>query len=301
MAGDTYGKQSWDEALAIELKFEGGKVDDPVDPGGRTNQGVIQRVYAAYRKSKGLPPRDVYLMENHERDEIYWNNYGKRVRYDELPPGVNIVVVDGAINSGPGQSVKWLQRALGLNADGVLGDITLQATIDYPDHDNLIAKIIAQREKFLRALKTFWRFGKGWISRITQLKRIGQSWAVGSVGPAVVWAPDMNRKATIAQAKPKLSTAPADATAAGGTVSTTLTTVQGTLEPLQGSSHLVDQVLMAILVLGVLATVGGLIWAWYARRKNAELDEALQTEPTSYRGANDNQYVPTEVMEERAA
>lgn len=300
MAGDTYGMASWDEAMAIELRFEGGKDDDPIDPGGRTNQGVIQRVYAAYRRSKGLPVRDVFLMENHERDEIYWNNYGKKVRYDELPPGVNIVVADGGVNSGPGQSIKWLQRALGLNADGVLGDVTLQATIDYPDHDDLIAKIIAQREKFLRALKTFYHFGKGWISRIMQLKKIGQAWARGSVGPAVVWAPNMNKKATIVDAKPKVSTAPADATAAGGTVSTTLTTVQSTLEPLQGNSHLVDQVLMAILVLGVLATAGGLLWAWYARRKNAELEDALDIAPVSYVGSNDNQYVPAEVKAQYA-
>ena len=30
------------------LAFEGGKVDNPNDPGGRTNQGVIQRVYDAF-------------------------------------------------------------------------------------------------------------------------------------------------------------------------------------------------------------------------------------------------------------
>ena len=32
------------------LAFEGGKVDHPNDPGGRTNQGVIQRVYDGGRR-----------------------------------------------------------------------------------------------------------------------------------------------------------------------------------------------------------------------------------------------------------
>lgn len=296
--GDTSGHAAWDEAMAIELKFEGGKDDDPVDPGGRTNQGVIQRVYAAYRKGKGLPVRDVFLMENNERDEIYFENYGKRVRFDELPPGVNIVVLDGGVNSGPAQSIKWLQRALGLSADGVLGTLTMQAVMDYPDHDVLINKIVEQREKFLRALKTFYHFGKGWISRINQLRRIGQAWAMGSVGPVVLWEANMNKKATIVDARPLISTAPADATAAGGTVTTALTTAQQTLAPLQGTSHLIDQLLIGLLVLGGVLTAGGFAYAYWARNRNTTLSEDLGlTIPV---GVNDNELVPFEVKAQYA-
>lgn len=296
---DTFGHAAWDEAMGIELKFEGGKDDDPIDPGGRTNQGVIQRVYAAWRRKKGLPARDVFEMENWERDEIYFQNYGRLVRFDELPPGVNIVVLDGGVNSGPSQSIKWLQRALGLGADGVLGDVTLQRVIEHPDHDVLIAKIIEQREKFLRALKTFYHFGKGWLSRIYQLRKIGQAWAMGSIGPAVIWAANMNKKATIVDAKPKLSTAPADAVTAGGGVSTGLGTVQSTLSPLQGMSSTVDHILTAIIVIGALATVFGFGYAWWVRRKNTALDDALDTAPAPI-GANDNAMVPTEVLTQYA-
>jgi lysozyme family protein len=293
MVGDTFGHQAWDEALAIELKFEGGKDDDPVDPGGRTNQGVIQRVYSSWRIKQGLKSRDVFLMENNERDAIYFQNYGKLVRFDELPPGINIVVLDGGVNSGPGQSIKWLQRALGLGADGVLGDRTMEAIMNHPDHDALIASICEQRMRFLRALKTFYHFGKGWTSRVNQLKRIGQSWAMGSVGPPVQWEPNMNKKATIVDAKPKLSTAPADATAAGGTVTTALSTAQGILEPLSYSSPLVNQILIGIVVLGGIATAAGFAWAYYARNRNKSLEEDLGlTVPV---GVNDNWVVPEEV------
>lgn len=290
--GKTYG---WTDAMKVYLKFEGGKDDDPVDPGGRTNQGVIQREYSAYRRRKGLPNQDVFLMANDERDAIYWEGYGAKIRFNELPPGLDIVLGDGAINSGPSQSVKWVQRALGLGVDGVLGSVTLQAIIDYPDHDDLIAKVIANREAFLRSLKTFWHFGKGWISRTTQLRKIGQSWAMGSIGPAVEWHPNMNKKATIVDAKPKVSTAPADATAAGGTVSTALSTAQATVAPLADASPMLNQVLIAIMVLGALATAGGLLWAWYARRKNNALDEALGLGQARFIGVNDNDNVPHEV------
>jgi hypothetical protein len=43
---------------------------------------------------------------------------------DQLPAGVSYVVFDGAANSGVGQSVKWLQRALGpLYTSGIDGDM----------------------------------------------------------------------------------------------------------------------------------------------------------------------------------
>jgi hypothetical protein len=176
----------------------------------------------------------------------------------------------------------------------VLGDLTLAAVMEHPNHDALIADILAQREKFLRALKTFYHFGKGWMSRVNQLKKIGQSWAMGNVGPPVLWTPNMNKKATLFDAPAKYSTAPADAVAAGGGVSTALSTVQETLAPLQGTSHVVDNVLTAVLVIGVLATAFGFAYAWWVRRKNAELEDALDLASVPM-GANDNQFVPEEV------
>lgn len=54
-------------------------------------------------------------------------HYWSLVKGDSLPPGVSYVVFDGTVNSGVGQSVKWLQRALGIAADGIVGPQTLNA------------------------------------------------------------------------------------------------------------------------------------------------------------------------------
>jgi lysozyme family protein len=45
--------------LPFVLRWERGLVDDPEDPGGRTNQGITQRVYDAWRRRQGLPAQDV--------------------------------------------------------------------------------------------------------------------------------------------------------------------------------------------------------------------------------------------------
>ncbi|WP_292147890.1 hypothetical protein [Mesorhizobium sp.] len=50
---------------------------------------------------------------------------------DQLPAGVDYVVFDGAVNSGPKQSIVWMQRALGPlykgRVDGVIGLATIAA------------------------------------------------------------------------------------------------------------------------------------------------------------------------------
>jgi lysozyme family protein len=302
MSKDQYGKEhSYHDAMLIELKFEGGKDDDPIDPGGRTNQGVIQREFSAWLRKNGKPNRDVFTMTDAERDTIYWENYGNKIHFNELPPGVDLVVLDGAINSGVSQSIKWLQRAIGVDATGVMGNITLMAVQNYSDDDDLIAKILDRRMAFLKSLKTFYHFGGGWTSRVNQLRKTGQLWAMGNVGPEIVWAPNMNKKAAIVDAKPLVSTAPADATAAGGAVTTTLTAIQSTiqpLQPLQGGSHIVDQIVMGLTVLGTVLAVFGILYGVYARRKNSELTDALNLAPAP--APHDNEIVPEEVKAEYA-
>ncbi len=290
-------KANYARAMKIELTYEGGRDDDPVDPGGRTNQGVIQREFSAWLIRSGKPARDVFTMTPGERDAIYYQNYGAKIHFDELPPGVDLVMLDGAINSGVSQSIKWAQRAIGIYADGVLGVVTLQRIQDHPDHDQLIEGILSRRMMFLRSLKTFYHFGGGWTARVNSLKRTGQAWAMGTVGPLVVYIPDGNKKAKIVDAKPLPSTTPADATAAGGTVSTTLSTAQSVFEPLQGQSQTVDRVLMGILILGAVLTAFGLAYGWYVRKKRTELNDVLDLEPQRM-GYTDNADVPQEVLKQ---
>lgn len=163
-------------AMPRVLQHEGGKVDDPQDPGGRTNQGVTQAVYTAYRARIGAPARDVFLMDATERDAIYKDQYWRAVRGDDLPAGLDYVAFDGAVNSGPSRSAKWLQQALGVEADGHIGVITLAAAqaCDVPE---IIDRICDIRMAFLKRLKHWPRFGRGWTSRVSGVRTVGKAWA----------------------------------------------------------------------------------------------------------------------------
>lgn len=269
-------------ALEKVLVHEGGYSNHPSDPGGATMQGVTQRVYDLYRKAKGNPSRSVRQMTPAERDAIYKQRYWDVVKGDALPAGIDYVVFDGAVNSGPVQSVKWLQRALGSRytgkVDGMMGQSTLAAVQEHPNHDALVAAICERRLAFLKALKTWRVFGKGWSSRVAGVKAVGQAWATGQKPPEVAYFVGGDAKGLIEDAKGAPSKAPGDAAAGGGIVSASLTQATDQLTPL-GNIEFVAQAIAVITVVGVVVTVGGFGYRWYAKRREAELADALDLTP----------------------
>jgi lysozyme family protein len=272
--------QNFAPALARALVHEGGYANHPKDPGGATMKGVTQRVYDAYRVRRGEPRRSVRLIDDAELKAIYRRQYWDVVKADSLPAGVDYAVFDGAVNSGPAQAVKWLQRALGsIKVDGVVGEATLAAVEAYPDHDRLIALMLARRLAFLEALRTWSTFGRGWSARVAQVRQIGQAWASGSVGPVPAFAAGGNAKATIDQAKALPAKGGADATTGAGIGSTGLGGVleqaRQQLDPLAASSELIGHVVAALVVTGVLLTVGGVAYRWLAARRARSLADAL--------------------------
>lgn len=167
---------SFEKSLKRVLIYEGGYSNHPDDPGGPTMKGVIQRVYDGYRKRKGQPTRSVKYLTESELQEIYRAQYWDQIRGDDLPSGVDFVVFDGAVNSGPSQSTKWLQRALGIKADGNIGESTVAAALA-ADPARLVNAVCDRRMAFLKALKTWPVFGKGWGSRVADVRRWGISFS----------------------------------------------------------------------------------------------------------------------------
>lgn len=273
-------------ALPIILKYEGGKVDDPQDPGGRTNQGVTQRVYDAYRVTKSAKMRDVYLMEDAERDEIYRRQYWNAVKGDTLPPGVDLAVFDGAVHSGSVQSIKWLQRSLGFqggDVDGHLGTMTAAALMSADlDHDALIADICAERLAFLKRLKRWKRFGNGWTARVQGIESIAQAWASGSVGPnpnhVIVVAPEPI-KAPPSDVKDTPVRAPGDiATGVGlgaGGLSQVVDGLKDQLAPYSAASTWVQNLVIGLIIVGAILTIGGLAWRVYAMIQKTKNERAV--------------------------
>jgi lysozyme family protein len=267
-------------ALPRVLVHEGGYVNDPADPGGATNKGVTFRVYDAYRTRKGLETRDVRQITSEEVSDIYRLQYWNEVHGDELPAGVDYVLFDGAVNSGCTQSIKWLQRALGtVTVDGQMGQATLAAVREHGSPAALVDAICDRRMAFLRALKTWPRFGKGWSSRVACVRKVGKAWAAGAGIGSALPTEAAPQRALIRDAQSLPGKGAADATTGGGIVTgglgTALETARQQLEPFADASPIIGKLVAGLIVLGVLLMVGGFAYRWYASRKAKALADAL--------------------------
>lgn len=273
------------EALSRVLAHEGGYSNHPADPGGATMKGVTQRVYDAYRKTKGQATRSVKGITTAELEEIYDRQYWDAVKGDQLPAGVDYVVFDGAVNSGPKQSIIWLQRALGTaykgNVDGVIGIGTIQAVQACGNYPALIDRICDQRLAFLKHLRTWSTFGRGWAARVAEVRAIGKSWAGKSLPPAANFMDGGQAKAMVTDAEQAPSTAPADAATGagvgGGTIAGTLSGLQDQLSPLSYASEWIGRIVVILAIVSAVLVMGGLGWRWYANRKALRLSAALGT------------------------
>lgn len=138
------------------LAHEGGYVNHPKDPGGETNWGIAKRSY---------PSVDIKRLTRDGAIAIYRRDFWDRVQGDKLPPEVAFQVFDAAVNHGPGNAVRWLQRAAGVADDGTLGPVSL-AAIRKAEPTDLVLRFNATRLEFYASLTTFPTFGKGWVRRV---------------------------------------------------------------------------------------------------------------------------------------
>lgn len=153
----------FEDALARVLTEEGGYSNHPADPGGETMYGITKSVAAAYGYTgpmKDLPP--IIVKSIYKR--LYWD----ACRCEELPDALRYPVFDAAVNSGPARAIKWLQAAVGVGQDGVIGPVTLAAVAKH-DPQALRAKMLAARLKFMADLPHFATFGRGWVRRVARI------------------------------------------------------------------------------------------------------------------------------------
>jgi len=172
-------KQNFEHSLAHVLKHEGGWADHPRDPGGATMKGVTLATYSDWLGRQATKEELRAISDEHLR-AIYKTRYWDAVRGDDLPAGLDYVVFDMAVNSGPGRAARMLQAAVGATPDGAIGPKTL-AAVQAQAPAALIAAFQRSRQHFLEALPTFDAFGKGWTRRVTEAGEIGLKAVGGQV------------------------------------------------------------------------------------------------------------------------
>lgn len=152
---------TFDEAFALLLDpvREGGYSDGRGDPGGETNFGITiatarRNGYAGDMRKLPLDlARAIYLRE-------YWGPAG----CEHVPDMVRFDLFDFAVNGGPTQAKRLLQRAVGAIEDGSIGPATLAAIDALPDW-RVVARFAARVQEFRASLNNWPNAGRGWTRR----------------------------------------------------------------------------------------------------------------------------------------
>ena len=166
-------KDNFEACLNIILKEEMGFVNDPADPGGMTNLGITKAVYEDY-VGHSVSEQEMRHLTTLIVKPIYKKLYWDKVSCDSLPCGLDLCVFDFAVNAGNNRAARYLQRIVGAKEDGIIGITTIAATHAHNIED-LIESYQALRVSFYKELKTFSRFGKGWLARVAEITTLANS------------------------------------------------------------------------------------------------------------------------------
>ncbi len=243
---------SYDVALTRLLRDEGGYTDHPSDPGGPTNFGITLVDARRYWKGNATAD-DVRALPQNVARKIYRERYWNALRCDELPAGVDYAVFDYGVNSGIGRAGKVLRRVLAMpdNTSGVTDDVIAAAAKRAAS--DLVAAICAERLAFLKALKTFPVFGRGWTARVNGVRATALAMAQGRSS-----APVVNTPVEVAPGKAVVPvTIPAGAASAGAVIAAGAATAVAT------SRLEVAAMVAAAAALAAFAIF--LIWRWRHR------------------------------------
>ena len=148
-----------------EQKKKVGYVNDPDDPGGETKYGIAKNA----NSDVNIQTLDLPLAM-----QIYYNRYWTAGRCDKMPDALSILHFDGCVNHGITNASKFLQRALGVIDDGVIGNVTLDF-LAKADQQQVINNVMKQREIFYKRIverkPTSQKFLNGWLRRISEVGR----------------------------------------------------------------------------------------------------------------------------------
>ena len=154
-------KTCFDRLFNELIVLEGGYSNHPADKGGETMYGITRETARAYGYTGNM--RNMPLST---AKEIYRKGFWEKYKCSQMPEVLADHFFDACVNHGAGNAARFLQRALGVADDGIIGKITLAAIADFDDPLRLVVRFNVERLKFYTKLSAFKTFGRGWVNRV---------------------------------------------------------------------------------------------------------------------------------------
>jgi lysozyme family protein len=166
---------NFDDAFKLVIGHEGAFTDDAKDTGNWTSGkiGIGKLNGTKYGISAAAYPSiDIKNITLEHAKEIYKRDYWLKYFCELVPSEARFSYFDALVNSGPGNKTRqgaiiWLQKALGVTADGIIGNKTLSALKGF-NGSILAMKLNGYRLLFLTELKAWGVYGKGLTARVAK-------------------------------------------------------------------------------------------------------------------------------------
>lgn len=157
-------EKAFQELLGNEGNFKKESTDRMDWTGGQVGSGKL--VGTKYGISAGTyPTLDIPNLTLAQARAIYKRDFWDKFRGDEFDYEIAFQVLDAAVNHSMDTAKRFMQRALGVKDDGVMGPITISAlhAMD-PNVFNML--FLAERLEYFTKIKTWDTYGRGWARRV---------------------------------------------------------------------------------------------------------------------------------------
>jgi lysozyme family protein len=162
---------TFEEAFEIIIGHEGGFQNGRNDPGnwtsGKVGSGTLKGTKFGI-SAAAYPSLNIAALTLDDARAIYKRDYWDRVEGDTWEPILAVIAFDAAINNGPARAIQWMQTAVGVPADGIIGPVTRNAILN-SDQDDIGYELHALRLFFMASLDNWKTYGLGWARRLARL------------------------------------------------------------------------------------------------------------------------------------
>jgi lysozyme family protein len=141
-----------------------GYVNDPNDSGGETKYGIAKNAN---------PSTDITHLDWEGAKAIYYTSYWLNSKCDKMNGRLAALNFDGAIQHGSATAAKFIQRAIGVVDDGVIGPVTL-ASLATKDPFVICNAVCDQRVKYYNNIvinnPSQQKYLAGWLRRVAEMR-----------------------------------------------------------------------------------------------------------------------------------
>ena len=155
---------AFDRLIGHEKGFQNDRNDRGNWTSGKIGVGELKGTKYGV-SAMSYPHLDIENLTLAEAKEIWRVDFWEANSCDELPGPVAWQMTDAAYHHGGGNATRFLQRAVGVAADGYIGPMTLGAVADHSLTD-ILMRFNAERLDFMTRVTGWPKYSRGWARRI---------------------------------------------------------------------------------------------------------------------------------------